>query len=94
MNRKTITIALIISIAVVVLAAAFASSHPDGLEWVARRLGFLGRAEETGPVSAPMSDYAISAIKSPFWSSLAAGSIGVSTVFLIAYLVGRLLKRR
>ena len=94
MNRKTIIIALIISIAVVVLAAALASSHPDGLEWVARRLGFLGRAEETSSISAPMPDYTISAIKSSFWSSLAAGALGVGTVFLIAYLVGKIIKRR
>jgi hypothetical protein len=93
-NRKTIILALIISIAVVVLAAAFASSHPDGLEWVARRLGFLGQAEEASSVSAPMPDYTISAIKFPFWSSLAAGTIGVGAVFLVTYLIGRLVRRR
>ena len=41
MTGKRVPIfSLVIIAAIVVLAAAFASSQPDGLEWIAEKLGF------------------------------------------------------
>ena len=42
MSKKNIAIILFASLTVATIASFFASSRPDGLEWVAGRLGFLG----------------------------------------------------
>lgn len=95
MNSKTTLLALAICLAVVAMASAFASSHPDGLEWVAEKLGFMNSAIEQGIVTAPLPDYSLLPVKSPFWSTFSAGAIGTLAVFLISWIVSVLfLKRR
>jgi len=94
MNKKTMLVYILICIAIVVLASAFASSHPDGLEWVASRLGFIGTAVEEDVIASPMPDYSILPIKSPFWSTFLAGSIGIALTFFVFWLAGSILKRR
>lgn len=79
-------------IALIALAALFASSHPDGLEWAADGLGFA-KAAETGAIFAPMPDYNFLPIKSPFWSTLFAGSMGALACFALFSLAARLFKR-
>lgn len=78
-------------IALIALAALFASSHPDGLEWAADGLGFA-KAAEGGAIFAPMPDYNFLPIKSPFWSTLFAGTIGVSICFMLFWFAARIFK--
>lgn len=83
---------VLLCIALIALAALFASSHPDGLEWVAEGFGFA-KAAETGVISAPMPDYNFLPIKSPFWSTLFAGTVGAAICFILFWLAARLFKR-
>jgi hypothetical protein len=92
--KNKIVIALIITAAVIFLAAAFASSYPDGLEFVAEKLGFISSATEEPTVSSPLPDYTLPGIRSPFWSTVLAGMIGGAVVFVSAVVVGKLLRRR
>lgn len=82
MNRRTIIISLIICAAIVVLAAAFASSHPDGLERVAEKMGFAGSAAEKNIVNEGVL------------SGVIAGLSGVLAVFLAASFFGRVINGR
>ncbi len=75
-----------------VLAAPFASGHPDGLEWVAGTAGFLDSAQ-----SAPYSllpDYTIPALGGTGLSTILAGVIGVLVVAGLVWLAARLLRSR
>jgi cobalt/nickel transport system permease protein len=69
----------------------FASSHPDGLEWVAEQQGFLGNAREAFFRVIP--DYSLPGISNPALATILAGIIGVVIVFGIAYGIARVDRR-
>ena len=68
MKRRELYIALFICSVIVALAAAFASTNPDGLEWVSRGLGFASSTEETSAL-APFGSYEVPAIGQSFLST-------------------------
>lgn len=53
-----------------------ASASPDGLEWVAERLGFAGSAAESATAGSPVSDYELAGLPHP-WGAVLAGLVGV-----------------
>lgn len=80
---------LLVALALAALAAPFASSLPDGLEWVAAQLGFEHRAAATA--SAPLADYAVPGLASPLLATALAGVAGTVLMLGVSYLLGRLL---
>jgi len=78
MNEKIITFFIILSILIVIGASIWASNNPDGLEWVAEKLGFLQKAQESQSL---MADYTISFINNKILSTTIAGTVGVLLVF-------------
>ncbi|MCZ7604863.1 MAG: PDGLE domain-containing protein [Planctomycetota bacterium] len=74
----------------------WASSHPDGLEWVAEEEGFLDAASEneTQKSLAPIPDYEVPGVENDFLKVSLAGVIGTLVCFGLALLLGRLLRRR
>lgn len=95
MNKLNFIIVMAaITIAVVALAAAFASSYPDGLEFVADKLGFISSATDEPVVSSPLPDYTLPWVKSPFWSTAIAGLVGVAAVFLVVFVLVKLIRKR
>jgi cobalt/nickel transport protein len=94
MENKTmqmIIIGLIVAILIALLASFFASSNPDGFERTIEVLwpDFNHESHET-----PMPDYTIPFIGETPFSSTIAGIIGIIIVFLLAYALGILLKKR
>ena len=81
----------LLSIAVAVLAAFLASSHPDGLDFVAEKLGFVHKAVER---TAPMQGYSLSFLQGGGISTSIAGIAGVLIVWLLFWFAVYLLKRR
>ena len=73
------------------LAAAFASGDPDGLDSVAIEKGFEEAGKDPGFQLLP--DYTIPGIGGTV-SVIIAGIVGIAIVFLLVYLLGRLLARR
>ncbi|MEE8637476.1 MAG: PDGLE domain-containing protein [Candidatus Margulisiibacteriota bacterium] len=65
---------ILLSILIAVLAAFFASTHPDGLEKVAENLGFIHKGMERSSV---MTDYAVPFISHEGISTSAAGILGI-----------------
>jgi cobalt/nickel transport system permease protein len=82
---------LLVSIGLVLFLSPFASSWPDGLESVARALGFEQRALATPLVASPMMEYRIPGIGSPVAATMIAGAAGTILVFILSYLLGRTL---
>ena len=75
----------------VVLLAPFASTRPDGLEWIAQQQGFIDRA-----VAAPLNllpGYTIPGLGDSAVSIIIAGFVGVLLVILSAFLLGRIVQR-
>lgn len=81
---------LLISLVLVVLSP-LASSHPDGLEWVAEKHGFIEVAREAFYNIVP--DYSMPGISNPALATIAAGILGAVIVFGVAYGIARAEKR-
>lgn len=90
-HRKAMAFGAVASIGVMILFAPFASSLPDGLEHVAERFGFAGRAAASQP--APLPDYAIVPLAdaSPWLATVIAGALGALVAFAVAWFVARAL---
>ena len=64
--------------ALLLVISPLASSHPDGLEWVAEELGFMDTAQE--PLFEIIPDYVFPGISNEAAATIAAGVIGVIIV--------------
>ncbi|MGD8634118.1 MAG: energy-coupling factor ABC transporter permease [Anaerolineales bacterium] len=87
---RTSSAFVLIGLAAALVVAAFsplAAAHPDGLEFVAARQGFLDRAFD--PLYSLLPDYAIPFIKNPAAATIAAVLLGTLLVFGLAWLMGR-----
>jgi cobalt/nickel transport system permease protein len=67
---------------VLAVASPLASSHPDGLEWVAAQQGFLDRAQ--GSLFQVIPGYALPGISNPALATVLAGIVGVLLVCGVA----------
>lgn len=92
--KKTIYWGLIISLVLAIFLSPFASSWPDGLEKVAKNIGFLSKGEGTELFHSPIPDYAIPGIANEAVATALAGAVGTLIAFGIAYGVGVLVKKR
>ena len=68
-----------------------ASSHPDGLEWVADQHNFIDTAKDALYKIIP--DYTLPGISNPALATILAGVIGVIIVFVVAYGIARAERR-
>ncbi len=84
-------VGLAIAGVVAVLASAFASGDPDGLDSVAIEQGFEGAGREPGFQVLP--DYTIPGLDGTT-STILAGVVGIVIVFGLMLLLGKLLARR
>jgi cobalt/nickel transport system permease protein len=84
---------LAISLGVAVFLAPFASSMPDGLEFVAEQLHLFGNNEATSVLAAPVPDYRfpLPGISSAGLATAAAGMIGTLVVFAAGCVMARVL---
>lgn len=80
-GRAVWVVGLVIALALAVLSP-LASTHPDGLEWVAEQQGFIDRAQ--GPLYDLIPDYAFPGISDPAVATIAAGLLGTILVFFVA----------
>ncbi len=64
---------------ILALLSPFASTHPDGLEWVAQQQGFLGAAQT--PAVAIIPGYLFPGIANEAVATVVAGIVGVLIVF-------------
>ncbi len=90
-----IYIGLGISLLLALFLSPFASPHPDGLEKVAEKKGFLEKGESWKIWKfAPLPDYAIPWIKNEKLSTALSAFVGTLAIFFIVLGLGRLMRRR
>lgn len=73
-----------VALGVALFLAPLASSYPDGLEWVAQRLGFDEKAASTPMTPPPLPDYQVPGISSELGSTALAGVVGTLVAFGLA----------
>ena len=71
----------------------FASSHPDGLEYVGGLLGFEDAGKDSATAGSVLADYGISGWDSP-WATGVAGIIGLALVAGLAFFATAMIARR
>ena len=74
------------------IASPLASSHPDGLEWVAEQNGFLESAKS--PLYKIVPDYLLPGVSNTTLATILAGIIGVLLVFVVAIAVAMIRLRK
>jgi cobalt/nickel transport protein len=93
-TRTFVVVALVAALLLAGVASYYASSHPDGLEYVAEKAGFSDRAGEHGAADGPMADYAVDGVDDPRLSGGLAGVIGVVVTLALAGGVAYAVRRR
>jgi cobalt/nickel transport system permease protein len=89
--RGVVAAGLLLTLALAALSP-LASSHPDGLEWVAEQAGFLDTAQ--GPTYEIIPDYVFPGISNEATATIVAGVVGALIVLGVTLLAGYARRRR
>jgi cobalt/nickel transport protein len=95
MKPKTFLISgFIASLFLAGVVSFYASSHPDGLEKVARDIGFSETAKENTNADGALADYGVKGVENERLSVGAAGVIGVIATGVISTGLFMLVRRK
>ena len=85
MNRNAVlaTVAVVVIIAIGVVLSQFASSEPDGLEYVAQQEGFGDTAQEHDLADTPLADYGDNLDADPGVGTAVAAVVGLSVTAVV-----------
>lgn len=93
-TRALVVTGVVVSLVVAGAVSFYASTHPDGLEYVASHTGFGDTARNSLASHSPLSGYEVSWLGDGRVSGGVAGVIGVVVVGLLALGLVRLVRRR
>jgi len=93
-KRRFLAVFLLVSLLVAGVASYYASSHPDGLEYVAGKVGFIDRADDSPAAKSPLADYSTKGVDNDRVSGGIAGVAGSALVLVLAGGLFWLLRRR
>ncbi|GAA5123792.1 hypothetical protein GCM10023339_44310 [Alloalcanivorax gelatiniphagus] len=93
-TRRFFVVALLASLLVAGVASYYASSHPDGLEYVAEQTGFIDSAEDSATADSPLADYQTSGVDDARLSGGLAGVVGVVVMLVLSTGLFWLVRRR
>jgi cobalt/nickel transport system permease protein/cobalt/nickel transport protein len=83
-TRRFFAVFLVAALLVAGVASFYASSHPDGLEHVAEKTGFLESAEDSPVADGPLADYSTKGVQNERLSVGVAGVVGSLAVLVLA----------
>ncbi len=83
-SRRFLAIFLLVSLLVAGVASYYTSSHPDGLEHVAGKVGFIDRADDSPAAKSPLADYSTKGVDNDRVSGGIAGVAGSALVLVLA----------
>lgn len=92
-TKQLVITGLTICLLLAGVVSLWASGNPDGLEFVAERLGFIDTAGEHASGESPFADYGTAGVANPRLSGGLAGVVGVVVVAIIAFGLMHLLRR-
>lgn len=83
-TRALLVTGLLVALLVAGVGSYYASSHPDGLEYVAEKTGFGHTAEDSATSDSPLADYQVRGVDDARLSGGLAGVIGTVAVLGLA----------
>lgn len=83
-TRTLMTVGLLVALLLAGVVSFYASSKPDGLEYVAGKIGFLETADEHAAADGPLADYATRGVHDARLSGGLAGIAGALVVLVLA----------
>ncbi|WP_167736096.1 PDGLE domain-containing protein [Nocardioides sp. 503] len=93
-SRRFFVIGLLAALLIAGVGSFYASSHPDGLEFVAGETGFLDSADEPKTSDSPFADYQTAGVEDERLSGGLAGVVGVGLVLVLAGGLAYAVRRR
>jgi cobalt/nickel transport system permease protein/cobalt/nickel transport protein len=93
-TRRLVLAGVLVSLFLAGVVSYYASSHPDGLVFVAGEKGFLNSAKGHASDGSPFAGYATKGVDDARLSGGLAGVVGASVVFLLAGGLFLALRRR
>jgi mannose/fructose/N-acetylgalactosamine-specific phosphotransferase system component IID len=78
-------VGVLVTVVIAVVVSQFASSSPDGLEYVADQQGFIDQAEEHELADAPLADYGENLESESTISTAIAGFVGVTAALAVGF---------
>ncbi|MEA2001363.1 MAG: PDGLE domain-containing protein [Actinomycetota bacterium] len=82
-NRRLFVVGLVLALGVAVVLAQFASSSPDGLEYVAEQEGFLETAGDHDLAEVPLANYGETLTSNGWANTAVAGLAGTLATLAI-----------
>ena len=83
-TRTVLAVGVLMALLLAGVASFYASSSPDGLEYVAEKTGFLDTADEHAGQDGPMADYSAKGVEDERLSGGIAGVVGSLVVLALA----------
>lgn len=83
-TRRLVVVGALVSLFLAGVVSFYASSHPDGLEFVAAEKGFLSSAGSHASDDSPFAGYATRGVENARLSGGIAGVAGATLVFVLA----------
>lgn len=93
-TRSFLLVGLLVALLVAGAGSFYASGHPDGLEFVADKTGFIDAADDPKTADSPFADYQTEGVDNERLSGGLAGVAGVVMVLLLAGGLAFALRRR
>jgi len=93
-SRRLFVVFGAVALVIAGVLSYYASSHPDGLEYVAESTGFGDTAEDHAAADGPLADYAVKGVDDARLSGGLAGVIGVLVTLAVAGGLAYALRRR
>jgi len=93
-TRTFVVVGLLAALLVAGVASYWASSNPDGLEYVAEKVGFADAAKDSAAAGSPLSDYQVKGVESDALSGGLAGVVGALVVLVLAGGLAYAVRRR
>lgn len=93
-HRTFLVVGLLVCLLVAGVVSFYASSHPDGLEYVAEQTGFIDTARDSATADSPLADYSTRGVEHERLSVGLSGVIGVIVMALLSTGLFWLLRRR
>jgi cobalt/nickel transport protein len=94
-TRTFLLAGLVAALLLAGVVSYYASSHPDGLEYVAEKTGFLDAAKDDAAANGPLAaDYQVRGVDNGRLAGGLAGMFGVLITLVVAGGVGYAIRRR
>jgi cobalt/nickel transport protein len=93
-SPRFFVVGLLVALVIAGVGSYYASSHPDGLEYVAGETGFLNSADEPKTGDSPFADYQTAGVDDERLGGGLAGVVGVALVLLLAGGLAYAVRRR